>query len=1225
MVNDEVISCISYYFERPCLLSISRLKIGCIPSKSRSIEPSHHAMADESTNGHLDSDKDSTDPIEDPNERKENGVIDQDESMRVNSNSPVAELNSLVGSPLEEDAVVDSDDDVTKRRLSDGTDGGLRAKRLRIDSQSPSPLTGNSKDPDSDSSSESGLTSPLPLPKETIVSNNDNYGGQGIIRFYLPIDMVNSSPIIRHTRDIRITSKPLNLRELPWCILVVRKMLDRNLGLFVQCDPPMKNDYLQWSCQARATISLINHNEGEESVTRDLCYEFTTRTNDWGYACMKELSTDFLDEKSGWVRDGRILLEALITADAPHSMGWDSKVHSGYVGLRNQGATCYMNSLLQSLFYTNILRNAVYQMPTQDHDTNLSVALGMQRLFYELQHSDKVVSTKKLTRAFGWKTLDTFMQHDVQEMCRVLLDNLEAAMKKTCVDGTIPRILEGKMESYIKCTQIDYMSSREETFFDIQLNVKGISHICDSFKDYIAPEILEGDNKYDAGDHGFQQAEKGVHFLTFPPVLHLHLMRFQFDPHTNLNDKINDRCEFPDQLDLTKFLKVPSTNPLIYRLHTVLVHTGDNNGGHYVAYLNPKCDENWYKFDDEIVFRCSKEEAIENNFGGFREHHNNRFCTNAYMLVYVCENMLSEILKEVNEADIPQYLHERIEQEKQADALKRKERQEAHLYLRVDVYTDKQFEQHHGFDLIADFIEPQLTLTVKKDTSIEVFHQDLAERFECTTQECRIWPVRYRYNESFRPTMFSHFLSEGSSVWEHSERSTTWRIYLEILEDKTCSLSDFDTKDDVLLFLKYFDVFAQRINYVGSHIFQIQSNFSEICPFLCKMVGLSESCELRLFEEVTFGQIVSLDMESNICSIHELTDGDIICYQPATFDNSLIKTLPFRQPCLSAEVFLEDMSMRLNVLFKQFGTTDECGFIMQLRKDLRYHEMSEIIGEVLHVDHEKIQFFRSSYYTDIISDAFKHDCNSYLVHMVSSRYLRNEEYTILYKILDITVAELANKLQIKCHLLSPQSTVERNCQLYVDKIETIGSILDRCKKQFEIDAENLRAFHVVSSKISKVFTSTDAQLSNLRPPSLYLERIPSDYVEVLDDRSILVQVMHFNKTLSNYFGIPFLIQLTEEDSVGDIKKKIQQKLTIADVLFKRFKLALIHDSIITYYEDDSVILHVEDFKIKPFKLLTTTLSHCSSQRWSSIYFGLDHIDRQKHRSFYTERGIKIYN
>ena len=37
------------------------------------------------------------------------------------------------------------------------------------------------------------------------------------------------------------------------------------------------------------------------------------------------------------------------------------------------------------------------------------------------------------------------MQHDVQELCRVLLDNIENKMKHTNVDGIIPKLFEGKM------------------------------------------------------------------------------------------------------------------------------------------------------------------------------------------------------------------------------------------------------------------------------------------------------------------------------------------------------------------------------------------------------------------------------------------------------------------------------------------------------------------------------------------------------------------------------------------------------------------------------------------------------------------------------------------------------------------------------------------------------------------------------------------------------------
>lgn len=62
------------------------------------------------------------------------------------------------------------------------------------------------------------------------------------------------------------------------------------------------------------------------------------------------------------------------------------------------------------------------------------------------------------------------------------------------------------------------------------------------------------------------------------------------DPHCLLLLLLS-RFEFPDQLPLDEFLQKPdSKDPANYILHAVLVHSGDNHGGHYVVYLNPKGD-----------------------------------------------------------------------------------------------------------------------------------------------------------------------------------------------------------------------------------------------------------------------------------------------------------------------------------------------------------------------------------------------------------------------------------------------------------------------------------------------------------------------------------------------------------------------------------------------------------------------------------------------------------
>lgn len=142
-----------------------------------------------------------------------------------------------------------------------------------------------------------------------------------------------------------------------------------------------------------------------------------------------------------------------------------------------------MNSLIQSLYFTNIFRKAVYKIPTEKEDPTNSVALALQRCFYNLQFSDESVGTTELTKSFGWDSVDAFMQHDVQEFSRVLQDNLELKMKVnleeilwfqtitkyyfqgTIVDGAVTNIFMGKMKSYIKCINVDYESSRIEDFY----------------------------------------------------------------------------------------------------------------------------------------------------------------------------------------------------------------------------------------------------------------------------------------------------------------------------------------------------------------------------------------------------------------------------------------------------------------------------------------------------------------------------------------------------------------------------------------------------------------------------------------------------------------------------------------------------------------------------------------------------------------------------------------
>jgi ubiquitin carboxyl-terminal hydrolase 7 len=126
-------------------------------------------------------------------------------------------------------------------------------------------------------------------------------------------------------------------------------------------------------------------------------------------------------------------------------------------------------------------------MPTENDMPSGSIPLALQSLFYKLQYSDNSVATKELTKSFGWDTYDSFMQHDVQELNRVLCEKLEDKMKVnmtimscntaitflltllspqgTVVEGTIEQLFEGHHINYIECINVDYKSSRKESFY----------------------------------------------------------------------------------------------------------------------------------------------------------------------------------------------------------------------------------------------------------------------------------------------------------------------------------------------------------------------------------------------------------------------------------------------------------------------------------------------------------------------------------------------------------------------------------------------------------------------------------------------------------------------------------------------------------------------------------------------------------------------------------------
>uniref|UniRef100_A0A8C6ZN19 Ubiquitin carboxyl-terminal hydrolase n=1 Tax=Nothoprocta perdicaria TaxID=30464 RepID=A0A8C6ZN19_NOTPE len=243
-----------------------------------------------------------------------------------------------------------------------------------------------------------------------------------------------------------------------------------------------------------------------------------------------------------------------------------SKSETGYVGLVNQAMTCYLNSLLQTLFMTPEFRNALYkwEFEESEEDPVTSIPYQLQRLFVLLQTSKKrAIETTDVTRSFGWDSSEAWQQHDVQELCRVMFDALEQKWKQTEQADLINQLYQGKLKDYVRCLECGYEGWRIDTYLDIPLVIRpygsnqAFASVEEALHAFIQPEILDGPNQYFCERCKKKcDARKGLRFLHFPYLLTLQLKRFDFDYTTMHRIKLNDRMTFPEELDMNVFIDV---------------------------------------------------------------------------------------------------------------------------------------------------------------------------------------------------------------------------------------------------------------------------------------------------------------------------------------------------------------------------------------------------------------------------------------------------------------------------------------------------------------------------------------------------------------------------------------------------------------------------------------------------------------------------------------------
>ncbi|MCL7026313.1 hypothetical protein MKW94_009773, partial [Papaver nudicaule] len=111
-----------------------------------------------------------------------------------------------------------------------------------------------------------------------------------------------------------------------------------------------------WSRYAQFSLAVVNQAQNKFTVRKDTQHQFNARESDWGFTSFMPLS-DLYDLGRGFLANDTLIIEAeVIVRKVVDYWSYDSKKETGFVGLKNQGATCYMNSLLQTLYHIPYFR-----------------------------------------------------------------------------------------------------------------------------------------------------------------------------------------------------------------------------------------------------------------------------------------------------------------------------------------------------------------------------------------------------------------------------------------------------------------------------------------------------------------------------------------------------------------------------------------------------------------------------------------------------------------------------------------------------------------------------------------------------------------------------------------------------------------------------------------------------------------------------------------------------
>ncbi|XP_068448977.1 ubiquitin carboxyl-terminal hydrolase 24 isoform X2 [Clinocottus analis] len=329
----------------------------------------------------------------------------------------------------------------------------------------------------------------------------------------------------------------------------------------------------------------------------------------------------------------------------------ESRSVSGFVGLKNGGATCYMNAVFQQLYMQPGLPEAFLSIEDDTDQPEESVFYQVQSLFGHLMESKlQYYIPENFWKIFKmWnKELYVREQQDAYEFFTSLVDQLDEHLKKMGREQIFKNTFQGIFSDQKICKDCPHRYEREETFMALNLGVTSCQSLEISLDQFVRGEVLEGSNAYYCEKCKEKRTTvKRTCIKSLPSVLCIHLMRFGFDWESGRSIKYDEQIRFPWVLNMEPYTvsgmarqdcsveggegradgtsggspRKKVTISENYELVGVVVHSGQAHAGHYYSFIKDRRGSargRWYKFNDNVVeeFDMNDETLEYECFGG---------------------------------------------------------------------------------------------------------------------------------------------------------------------------------------------------------------------------------------------------------------------------------------------------------------------------------------------------------------------------------------------------------------------------------------------------------------------------------------------------------------------------------------------------------------------------------------------------------------------------------